>query len=943
MSSRASSSRVPSSRAPLPSTSKLPPGADGDERGLFLFETTLASKFVPSADNPLPSLRSYHSEDVKARVNNLKYISCQYLDHPNFRGYWFVVNARHDVIDPPIGPSNKYASAQWLSDEEPWLGFTPSFGANQGTYLSPLCIPNHALPYATTLDFKNDYILHPDISRTWRSLEIDLLAIARTLAEHLPHLPPLKPPSKPSEFKYSDAYTSRLDAIEAIRKSRNAFSRLITFISFCFSFWNFCNHVHPLNPMIKWFDVNKPHWSAAIHQLARSSTAGDFRIRKPDGLLHRPDRTNLPMGADPSATEAAYQVSNPEFARVVASWRPWTGRLSAAYGDFLAQLLKQPAPPSFTTVSLGGEEAIVPALACHGFIQGDYVPGTSPADYFAMKREMRIRWENGHTLSKEAREFAMRPGESATWQPYFSAYSVFVWECERGAWSRRPVDASTKKALFEAFPFAQRYWCPINEEFELCEYLQPGAGSADLISTTDDGTPLNLEPRPQLSISSWDSFFSPASPDPDTSDVSLPSPHGESSLSIAPSPPRATIDPDSESDYGNEDPPRPGPPSSSVHPPSSTSTVLDSPPEIGSIISARLGYDLVRSSSPNVSPFFPEGSVESRSLQCLGYPGSAKASKKDLRSIVDAVAEIGQGKVPLRDLSARWDLAAVATRPSLPLNLQSWQISYTQANGEVAKRYVIGIKDKIVEEQYFVLVVSGPTLYQVSREGLPGVLAIGRYMISRGLPFSTAIARSMKHQPRRRPVARPTIGEYPWGTTMPAESYKQYEQMHDAFLATRRGALALKAGGLLWRFAIDKATKSQRDAALKPPSAVALDHGAWMGSMRSLDVVSDCLEEHEIDLILGAYRTRPTDGRVVHKESITFLWPPPSAWAKSGLNVGEWSPAAEAWFQERQSHLRSGKGVPNSIRNWKPTIRRLAAVPKFWAAYEKLADEAYSS
>jgi hypothetical protein len=33
------------------------------------------------------------------------------------------------------------------------------------------------------------------------------------------------------------------------------------------------------------------------------------------------------------------------------------------------------------------------------------------------------------------------------------------------------------------------------------------------------------------------------------------------------------------------------------------------------------------------------------------------------------------------------------------------------------------------------------------------------------------------------------------------------------------------------------------------------------------------------------------------------LWPKPSAWSRSGKNVGYWSPDAEEWFQCRVAYL----------------------------------------
>jgi hypothetical protein len=60
---------------------------------------------------------------------------------------------------------------------------------------------------------------------------------------------------------------------------------------------------------------------------------------------------------------------------------------------------------------------------------------------------------------------------------------------------------------------------------------------------------------------------------------------------------------------------------------------------------------------------------------------------------------------------------------------------------------------------------------------------------------------------------------------------------------------------------------------------------------------------------------------VPNQKSKISWWPRPAAWNKSGLNVGYWTPACEAWFQNRKTQIAEGTARLLTGSQWKSSMR----------------------
>ncbi|KAF8147047.1 hypothetical protein K438DRAFT_1501848, partial [Mycena galopus ATCC 62051] len=69
----------------------------------------------------------------------------------------------------------------------------------------------------------------------------------------------------------------------------------------------------------------------------------------------------------------------------------------------------------------------------------------------------------------------------------------------------------------------------------------------------------------------------------------------------------------------------------------------------------------------------------------------------------------------------------------------------------------------------------------------------------------------------------------------------------------------------------------------------------------------ESLTEHEIDLICGVYYVATGTDAGAAQTKLLSWWPKPHSWKAGNLDPGWWSPACEAWFQQRLRRLEDGK------------------------------------
>jgi hypothetical protein len=387
-------------------------------------------------------------------------------------------------------------------------------------------------------------------------------------------------------------------------------------------------------------------------------------------------------------------------------------------------------------------------------------------------------------------------------------------------------------------------------------------------------------------------------------------------------------------------------------------------PSLNTILADRLGYRPfiplpTFHTMPQMKRLLPQPAVE-HALTALGVPSSLAGdlSEVERANVVDAVGTLllaGKKVGELQylygrsQLPSRWDispLALFADRPSLPKTLAAYGFALSDSWGTNIARCVLGRSETKLESQWWVLVVDTTTLVQICRAGLGEVRPIARYLIQQGIAFQIALLTHLGRRPTVCRVARQGAGSYTDDDPFTRDDYRRYEERLNAFLASRRGALALRYGGVIWRLAIESVNSQKISDTLEAPTDSSIKHGSVCGSALGYDLVADQLEPHEIDLILGAYRYRSRDRaqpKNWNPEATTTLWPSQAAWAKSSLNTGEWNRESEQWFQARRQELRDGLASPMSSTAWKVILRKRPETRRMWKNYDALVVDGYLS
>ncbi|TEB32033.1 hypothetical protein FA13DRAFT_1628504, partial [Coprinellus micaceus] len=878
---------------------------------------------------------AHHCDGRRERINSLRRIKCIYSDDTMYPGFWFVVNtdsrfarlpAKTGTPDSDVDPTQP----QWIDDSHPQLGFTPSFGGNEGSIISIIRVPDAAIPFLLVILPNGKYKLDPQIAAQWANLERDLVAIADILEEDISHLPNIHRPRLPGSFSYAGFFSSHLLAIETLSSARDAFSDLTTHLSFLLSLWRFSNLRYPFSNLLRWVKRKAPASFVTLGELVRSSNLGDFRIGTRAGYLRA--RTLRPDPIESSISDwvpkdenfiLAYQKYKAQLAQGKADSNRWN---FASYRSFVAKM-SDVLPPSELFTRLGTDSGclIFQQLALFGFRDGDYSPGMAPADYFAIRKEAVQRWLD---MDEDHRPSACNV---FSWDPSFASASVFVWELERGVWSRRMVDPLLNRAFFEIHKSTQRWWDPIHGDIELCTGFQ---------ASTFDPNLCVFKKIPVNFATHGTGWAPPNAPPPPVHLYSSDSQHSE-----------------------HQRHPR----SEHFCPPTARDVWFEarSLPSLITIATDRLGYSPARN---DAAPVAMQDSIRSPAPeQCLAalgvLPGKlaalSNAERVAIADIANTLLCVGKPLANVRrdyglpQLPSHWDISPLAPSScavGLPGELASHRFWFKDNWGTVLSRFVVGLSSKHLTKQYWVLIVDATTLLQICRAGLKERRSIARYLIQQGIPFHLAILAQLTNPPTPRNVARQGLGFFSDDEPWTRYDYDAYEQKMTAFLKSRRGALALRYGGVVWRLAIEAVTPRQVQYALEAPTRAALAGGQVCGVCFDNDLLSDDLEPHELDLILGAHRYRSRNPKVIGKlnpNSIAMVWPPLSAWSKSSWNTGEWSQTAEVWFQQRRAELRRGEpgARPLSTKDWKSKLRHMTArdTRAVWKGYEALAVETYLS
>ncbi|KAJ7100747.1 hypothetical protein B0H15DRAFT_817142 [Mycena belliarum] len=172
--------------------------------------------------------------------------------------------------------------------------------------------------------------------------------------------------------------------------------------------------------------------------------------------------------------------------------------------------------------------------------------------------------------------------------------------------------------------------------------------------------------------------------------------------------------------------------------------------------------------------------------------------------------------------------------------------------------------------------------------------------------------------------------------------YARYEAIRNQFLSSGRGRAALLMGGVIARLA--RGVVSSQSVCCGPTKTVR-DNGRcfWDGLSSSPAYWDDVLTAAELDLICGVYEVA-TGQRDSHRDGqqtrCVSWWPLPGAWQTSGLNMGHWTPACEAWFQQRLAQIRAGdtQCELQTLSQWRNNLKGDWRCMNLWSRNEQLAE-----
>ncbi|KAG6819598.1 hypothetical protein H0H93_010367 [Arthromyces matolae] len=291
------------------------------------------------------------------------------------------------------------------------------------------------------------------------------------------------------------------------------------------------------------------------------------------------------------------------------------------------------------------------------------------------------------------------------------------------------------------------------------------------------------------------------------------------------------------------------------------------------------------------------------------------------RCMVDLYAFIQNHLSQPRISSQLWDL---------PLTLHQKIVthSYFSYRRVGNNLHIIGVTAKPLLDQWYLLQIMDPrAVVELFRAEVESIAAMIRYLVERGVPFSTP--RPLRRKVTSRTENVRTLGYRPQNYKFTMKDFEEYERDKALVLSGSNGRTSLMSGGILWRLATGfVGVKSVS----KGPSSHALEIGKLDGVCLVDDVISSAAE----DMICGVYRVYTGQPNQTEDKS---WFPKANAWAASGFNNGFWTVDNEAWFQGRLRDIANGSG-PLNAKEWKKflTAQRAGVVHDIRGFFARVND-----
>ncbi|KAK6988826.1 hypothetical protein R3P38DRAFT_2572887 [Favolaschia claudopus] len=793
--------------------------------------------------------------------------------------------------------------SQFVDPNAAYTMFIPRYNVFQGPLLGRLGYEYHTLPVICYGEGEG-WGLHSDTIDEWRTLELNMCAVAGAMNRRCrSERPRIIPYPAPYRFGFEKKRYTEATARRVARKSIEGFLPLIGQLSLFFFLFARSEDLRGSNWRSDVISEAKVHpaWFDELERavtdwtIPRMGGVVDLRAPKTPHSEHTP-RTQMDFLLGSIITSEIPLPLYIRFGEISADPRECRSRnplpLTLEALPFFPdneeiQYLKQiPGVIAFSEWEVTND-------LCVNYPGDDKVKTfrKEMSAFFARRQaanEARLKTENGkQKASRLQKEAHAAKGDV----PGNKGAKVFVWELVDGHRIRQAAGRRNYADYWEEYSPSQRIYDSFRDEWDLCETFgespEPESGYDDDYDE-DDGLP------PLLPDIGGEDFVRVGT---HTSEADLARIHG-----TAQPPNESCATPGSSSSSGYE--------------------VLPAETQA----SLRFGY-----ATGVAMPSFSGVQLPSTSTvaKALGNKDITLPQTSTLERLKLFFAQC-------KDASSLKMITADLIEPS-ETGLLCSAMEVTAFSHQGSPHYCIRESDQAGSR--CIVVSSAITILEIIRNWWDSDLeSLSHQLLSRGVAFKFCILNpSLPLCPVKRPA--PHYDYRSKGYKPDQHDYAAYINARDRFLASSRGALALRYGGVVARIA--RSVLSLEDGAFHPTDE-AVDCGVCYHDGRRGETYWDGeLTPDEIDLICGVYHiaTGQRDINAPRNRQTTIIswWPRPVNFLKSGINVGWWSPACENFYQRRLAQIAKGDASLPSQIDWKNNMRFDNKVPLYMDGFEKCA------
>ncbi|KAK7677675.1 hypothetical protein QCA50_019366 [Cerrena zonata] len=202
----------------------------------------------------------------------------------------------------------------------------------------------------------------------------------------------------------------------------------------------------------------------------------------------------------------------------------------------------------------------------------------------------------------------------------------------------------------------------------------------------------------------------------------------------------------------------------------------------------------------------------------------------------------------------------------------------------------------------------------------PGNAQLGRAFLERGIPFRMLWKEALPPAEVLPHLVNPIYRWDRW--TFSVADYQSYVNRRLQLFENKAVAsAALRAGGILWRLALESYVDLDQVTSVTAIDYVGSLRMAYLGS--SLMVYDD-LPFDIAETVVGVYKVFTGKGEQTADVS---WWPKQSTWNASGFNCGHWTTQCEEWFRRRRDAIVKGEAAPRKTKEWHGALKlRLSAM-----------------